>query len=101
IIMIDSGRTRMTMRHVYVVSVAIIAALFVGVSSITVSPELTREIILTTIILSTVSLALEMGITFPLLISGATSFSTVTYVAMIFMLPFPIPAIAGAAMMLL
>lgn len=91
----------MTMRHVYVVSVAIIAALFVGVSSITVSPELTREIILTTIILSTVSLALEMGITFPLLISGATSFSTVTYVAMIFMLPFPIPAIAGAAVMLL
>lgn len=88
------------MRQVYVASVAIIAILFIGVSSLTVSPELTRDIIIATIVLSSVSLALEMGITFPLLISGGTSFSTVTYMAMIFMLPFPIPAIAGAAVVL-
>jgi hypothetical protein len=94
--MINGGRALLNMRHVYVLSIALVAVIFVAVSSFTVSPELTRDVILTTIILTSVSLALEMGITFPLLISGLTSFSTVTYMAMIFMLPFPIPAIAGA-----
>ena len=89
------------MRNVYVSSIALIAILFIGISTVTVSPDLTRDIIIATIVLSAVSLALEMGITFPLLIAGATSFSTVAYVAMIFMLPFPIPAIAGALVMLI
>lgn len=98
--MIHSGRALITTRNAYVGSVALIAILFIGISTFTVSPELTRDIIFATIVLSTVSLALELGITFPLLIAGATSFSTVAYVAMIFMLPFPIPAIAGALVML-
>lgn len=93
--MIDSWRARITLRHVYIFTVALVAVVFVGVAAVSVSPELTQSIIITTILLSITSLALEIGISFPLLISGATSFSTVTYMAMIFMLPFPIPAIAG------
>lgn len=99
--MIDSGRALLTPRNIYVWCIALTAVLFIVASVLIASPELTRSIILTTIILSTVSLALEMGITFPLLIAGATSFSTVAYVAMIFMLPFPLPAIAGALVMLI
>lgn len=99
--MIDSGRALITTRNVYVCSIALIALLFIGISSIAVSPDITRDIVFTTAILSTVSLALEMGITFPLLIAGATSFSTIAYVAMIFMLPFPVPAVAGALVMLI
>lgn len=98
--MIDRGRARITMRNVYIIAVALAAIAFVGVASFIVSPEITRGVIITAVLLSIVSLALEIGIAFPLLISGATSFSTVTYMAMIFMLPFPLPAIAGAAVVL-
>ncbi len=89
------------MRHVYIMAVALAAIAFVSVASFVVSPEITRSVIITAVLLSVVSLALEIGIAFPLLISGATSFATVTYMAMIFMLPFPVPAIAGAAVVLL
>jgi hypothetical protein len=99
--MSDSGRAILTPRNIYVWSIAITAVLFIAASTAISAPDLTRNIIIITVILSTVSLVLEMGITFPLLIAGATSFSTVAYVAMIFMLPFPLPAIAGALVMLL
>ncbi|CAN5223019.1 HD-GYP domain-containing protein [soil metagenome] len=95
--MIDASRTQITMRHVYLLSVALTAIAFVSVSSISFSPEFTRDVIVTALLLSVISLALELSITFPLLINGGTSFSTVAYMAMIFMLPFPLPAIAGAA----
>lgn len=94
--MIAAVQSRITMRHVYVVGVALVAVAFIGVASTMATPEFTRSVIITTLLLSISSLALEIGITFPLLINGATSFSTVTYMAMIFMLPFPIPAAAGA-----
>lgn len=99
--MTDGDRARIAMRHVYIIAVALVAVLFVTLAGVSVSPDLTRSVIVTTAVLSIVSLALEMGITFPLLISGSTSFSTVTYMAMIFMLPFPVPAIAGAAIILI
>jgi len=100
--MITSGRLALVnVRHIYVAAIAILAVLFVSVSTVTVTPELTRDIIIATAVLSIVSLALETGINFPLLIGGGTTFSTVTYMAMIFMLPFPIPAIAGAAVVLI
>ena len=98
--MIDGARARITMRQLYILAVALIAVALVGISRAVVSPDLTRDVIVTTLVLSAISLALESSITFPLLISGSTSFSTVTYMAMIFMLPFPVPAIVGAAIVL-
>ncbi len=49
--------------------------------------------------LAVLSLALEF-VEFPLLIGGQTSFSTVTFVVIIFLLPFPLPAIVGALVVL-
>jgi hypothetical protein len=62
---------------------------------VTAGPTFTHRVIITAIILGLISLLLEF-IDFPLVITGETSFSTVAYMAMVFMLPFPLPAIVGA-----
>jgi hypothetical protein len=72
--------------------------LMVG-SVIAVKPEMTNEVLITALVLGLFSLLLEF-IDFPLLISGETSFSTVAYVAMVFLLPFPLPAIVGVIVVL-
>lgn len=79
----------------------VIAATFLIMAVLLVRPDLTREVIIAIIVLGTVSLILELGIDFPLLISGSTSFSTVSYMAMIFLLPFPIPPIIGGIVIFL
>src|SRR5690606_23310981 len=66
----------------------------------TVQPEITRGVIVTAIVLTAFSLVFELGINFPLLIKGSTSFSTVTYMAMIFLLPFPLPVIGALAVLI-
>lgn len=78
----------------YLTSVALAAAALVGASVLTVPIELTRSVIITALVLGLISMALEL-IDFPLLIGGETSFSTVAYVTMVFLLPFPLPAIVG------
>lgn len=83
-------------RRAYIALTASLAVLFVGLSLFEVRPEITQGVIVTAIILTIISLVFEFGIAFPLLISGSTSFSTVSYMAMIFMLPFPLPPILGA-----
>ncbi|HUG14050.1 MAG TPA: HD-GYP domain-containing protein [Thermomicrobiales bacterium] len=72
------------------------AAALVVVSVAVVPIELTRTIIITAIVLGLISMILEL-IDFPLLIGGETSFSTVAYMAMVFLLPFPLAAIVGLA----
>jgi hypothetical protein len=89
------GRGLPLAARIYLTSVALAAAGLVVVSTITVRPELTRTILITALVLGISSLILEF-IDFPLLISGDTSFSTVAYMAMVFLLPFPLPAIVGA-----
>jgi signal transduction histidine kinase len=84
-----------TPAKLYLNAVVFIAAVFVAVSLILVRPEITREVLLTFVILSILSLILEF-VAFPLLVDGDTSFSTVAYVATIFLLPFPLPALIGA-----
>jgi hypothetical protein len=64
-------------------------------STFIVNHEITRDILIAALTLGIISLILEF-VDFPLLISGDTSFSTVAYIAMVFMLPFPLPAIVGA-----
>lgn len=78
----------------YILSVAAAAAGMLAISLITVDVEITRSVLLTALILGSTSLALEF-IDFPLLIGGETSFSTVTYMAIVFMLPFPLAAVVG------
>jgi hypothetical protein len=78
----------------YVITSVALAFSLIAVSLVTVRPDLDREIILTAVVLGLLSLILEF-IDFPLLIGGATSFSTVTFIAMVFMLPYPLPAIVG------
>lgn len=85
----------------YAYGAALAALAFIVLSFVVARPELTREIIITAVILAIISLVLEFGVDFRLLISGSTSFSTVSYVAMIFMLPFPLPALAGGCIILL
>lgn len=85
----------------YAYGAALVALAFIAVSFILADPDLTREVIITAVILAVISLVLEFGVDFRLLISGSTSFSTVSYVAMIFMLPFPLPALAGGCIILL
>ncbi|RIK39751.1 MAG: hypothetical protein DCC58_14840 [Chloroflexi bacterium] len=84
-----------TPAKLYLNAVAFAAMAFVAISLLLVRPELTREVIITFLILSILSLILEF-VAFPLLVDGDTSFSTVAYVATIFLLPFPLPAIIGA-----
>lgn len=76
-------------------AVAFLAAVFVATSFILIRPELTQEVLITFIVLSIVSLVLEF-VAFPMLVDGDSSFSTVAYVATIFLLPFPLPALIGA-----
>jgi len=71
-----------------------------GVSFAIVPPSIDREIIITTIVLGLLSLVLEF-IDFPQLIQSDNSFSTVTYIAMVFMLPSPLPAIVGVLVVLI
>jgi hypothetical protein len=78
----------------YVAIVVALAVGLIGVSLATVELDLDRQIILTAVVLGFVSLLLEL-IDFPLLIGGSTSFSTVTFIAMVFLLPYPLPAIVG------
>ncbi len=86
--------------RVYIALVAVLALSFLIVSFATVPVELTTEIVVIAAVLVILSLIFEIGIAFPLLITGATSFSTVTFMAMIFLLPFPLPALLGAVVVL-
>jgi putative nucleotidyltransferase with HDIG domain len=88
-------------RSGYLAVVSIAAAVFLVCSLLFFEPPaFTREVVIAVLVLSAVSFFLELGIDFRLLISGSTSFSTVSYMAMIFLLPFPIPPIAGALVVL-
>lgn len=78
----------------YIAGVAALAVVLVGLSLIIVQPPINREIIITAIIIGFLSLALEF-IDFPQLINSDTSFSTVIFTAMVFMLPYPMPAIVS------
>lgn len=89
------GRGLPFVARLYLTSVALAAAGLILLSTVMVEIDLTRDIIITAIVLGIISLILEF-IDFPLLISGDTSFSTVAYMAMVFLLPFPLPAIVGA-----
>jgi hypothetical protein len=60
----------------------------------TVPIELTRTVVITALVLGLTSMVLEL-VDFPLLIGGENSFSTAAYVAMVFLLPFPLPAIVA------
>ncbi len=80
---------------IYILFTTLLACGLLGISLIIEQPTVDRELIITAAVLGLVSLILEF-IDFPLLIGGATSFSTVTFIAMVFMLPFPYPAIIGA-----
>src|SRR5687767_1365703 len=84
------GRRLPLAAKLYLISTVLAAIALVGVSTAIVQPELTQEIIITAVVLGLISLLLEF-IDFPLLISGDTSFSTVAYMAMVVMLPFPLP----------
>jgi hypothetical protein len=83
----------------YILGATTLALILLATSLITGQLVVDREILLTAAVLGLISLLLEF-IDFPLLIGGATSFSTVTYIAMVFMLPFPLPAIVGVAVVL-
>lgn len=76
--------------------VTVLAVAFLTASFSLVPVEITTGLLLTAAALGILSLIFEVGIAFPLLINGATSFSTVTFMAMVFLLPFPTPAILGA-----
>lgn len=76
--------------------VAALALAFLVASFSLVPVEVTTALLVTAALLGILSLIFEVGIAFPLLINGATSFSTVTFMAMVFLLPFPTPAILGA-----
>jgi len=84
----------------FILSLAVAASVLIGVSLTTIEIELTQSILLTAILLGLTSLALEF-IDFPLLIGGDTSFSTVAYMAMVFMLPFPLAAVVGVLTVLI
>ena len=81
--------------QLYIVGLAIAAGAFLTGAFALVPLELSHRVILTTLILTAIGLLLEF-IDFPLLISGETSSSTVAYMAMVFMLPFPLAALACA-----
>jgi hypothetical protein len=81
--------------RLYIVGLAVIASAMLASAFALVPLELTQRIVITAGVLTVLSLLLEF-IDFPLLISGGTSFSTVAYMAMVFMLPFPLPALAAA-----
>ena len=76
--------------------VAALAIAFLTASFSLVPVEVTTGLLITAALLGVLSLIFEVGIAFPLLINGATSFSTVTFMAMVFLLPFPTPAVLGA-----
>ena len=75
---------------------AIFATAFLTASFSLVPVEVTTGLVVTAVLLGVLSLIFEVGVAFPLLINGSTSFSTVTFMAMVFLLPFPTPAILGA-----
>jgi len=83
----------------YVACVAALATGLLTASFMSVDADWGRDVLITAAVLSILSLALEF-IEFPLLIGGQTSFSTVTFVVIIFLLPFPLPAIVGALVVL-
>jgi hypothetical protein len=93
------GRSLPLAAKLYLGATTLAALGLVVVASALVRPEITEEVIVTAIVLGLISLVLEF-IDFPLLISGDTSFSTVAYMAMVFMLPFPLPAIVGMIVVL-
>ena len=71
--------------RLYVFGLAALAIATLAGAFTFVPLELTQRIVITAAVLTVLSLLLEF-IDFPLLISGGTSFSTVTYMAMVFML---------------
>lgn len=87
-------------RYIYLAAVIGSAVAFSALSFFFVSPELDRDTLIRLAVLLLLSFIFELRINFPLFIQGSTSFSTVSYAAMIFMLPFPLP-ILGAIVVLL
>lgn len=84
----------------YILGLTVATGVFFGISLTNVDITITRSIVITALVLGLLSLALEF-IDFPLLIGGDTSFSTVTYMAMVFMLPFPLAAVVGVITVLI
>jgi hypothetical protein len=78
----------------YLLGATLAAIGLIASSVLLVDVDLTRKVLITALVLGLFSLLLEF-IDFPLLISGETSFSTVAYMAMVFLLPFPLPAVVG------
>jgi hypothetical protein len=93
-------RSRLLSRHlpsaarIYLGGLALAASTFATISAVVVDVNLTETMLVTAVVLGLFSLLLEF-IDFPLMINGDTSFSTVAYMAMIFMLPFPVPMVVG------
>lgn len=85
--------------RLYLNGVTLAAVGLLALSILAVDADLTRKVIITAVVLGLFALLLEF-IDFPLLISGETSFSTVAYMAMVFLLPFPLPAIVGVIVVL-
>ena len=79
---------------IFILTLTAATVALLGTSLFIVDVELTRSVLVTAVVLGLASLALEF-IDFPLVIGGETSFSTVAYMAMVFMLPYPIAAIVG------
>ncbi len=87
--------------NAYVATVAALAIAFLTASFSLVPVEVTTGLLVTAALLAILSLIFEVGIAFPLLINGTTSFSTVTFMAMVFLLPFPTPAVIGAVVVII
>lgn len=98
--MIDGGSARFTKPQIYVLIVAALSAALVVASFVLVPPTMTQDVLLRLAALLILAFIFELGVAFPLLIQGSTSFSTVPYMAMVFMLPFPLP-ILGASVVLI
>ncbi len=86
-------------RLIYLYAVVLTAGLFSVLSFIVVSPDFTSDLLFRLAVLLLLSFIFELRINFPLFIQGSTSFSTVSFAAMIFLLPFPLP-ILGAVVVL-
>ena len=81
--------------RLYIIGLAVVSAALLAASFTFVQVEYTRQLVITLVAVATFSLLLET-VEFPLLIDGDTSFSTVAYTAMVFLLPFPLPAVTAA-----
>jgi hypothetical protein len=93
------GRRLSTAARIYLACVTLAALGLITVSTVTVDHEISRSVVATALTLGIISLILDF-VDFPMLISSDTSFSTIAYIAMVFMLPFPVAAVIGAIVVL-